>query len=106
MPIATVNGIRMYYRQEGEGPLLLLLHGWPQTGRCWRHVVGPLSRAYTVVAPDLRGYDHNNLPQDGHDKRTKAEDLHQHIRVLGHETATVVGRGRGARGARRGARGH
>lgn len=106
MPIATVNGIRMYYRQEGEGPLLLLLHGWPQTGHCWRHLVRPLSRAYTVVAPDLRGYGRSDLPRDGHDKRTKAEDLHQLIRVLGHETATVVGHDRGARVAHRWALDH
>jgi haloacetate dehalogenase len=106
MAIASVNGIRIHYRQEGAGPLLLLLHGWPQTGHCWRHLVGPLSRAYTVVVPDLRGYGRSDLPRGGHDKRTKAEDLHQLIRALGHEKATVVGHDRGARVAHRWALDH
>jgi haloacetate dehalogenase len=104
--IAAVNGIRMYYRQAGDGPLLVLLHGWPQTGHCWRHLVGPLSEAYTVVVPDLRGYGRSDLPRDGHDKRTRAEDLHQLIRVLGHEPATVIGHDRGARVAHRWALDH
>ncbi|GAA4609123.1 alpha/beta hydrolase [Actinoallomurus liliacearum] len=106
MAIATVNGIRMYYRQVGDGPLLVLLHGWPQTGHCWRHLVGPLSEAYTVVVPDLRGYGRSDLPRDGHDKRTRAEDLHRLIRALGHESATVIGHDRGARVAHRWALDH
>lgn len=106
MAIATVNGIRMYYERHGTGPLLVLLHGWPQTGHCWRHLVGPLSTAYTVVVPDLRGYGRSDLPPGGHDKRTKAEDLHQLIRALGHESATVVGHDRGARVAHRWALDH
>ncbi|WP_329243478.1 alpha/beta hydrolase [Actinoallomurus sp. NBC_01490] len=106
MAIATVNGIRMYYRSTGSGPLLVLLHGWPQTGHCWRHLVGPLSRAYTVVVPDLRGYGRSDMPRDGHDKRTRAEDLHQLIGWLGHEKATVVGHDRGARVAHRWALDH
>jgi haloacetate dehalogenase len=106
MPIATVNGIRMYYRTQGSGPLLVLLHGWPQTGHCWRHIAGPLSEAYTVVAPDLRGYGRSDLPRDGHDKRTRAEDLHQLIHALGHESATVIGHDRGARVAHRWALDH
>lgn len=106
MAIATVNGIRMYYRRAGDGPLLVLLHGWPQTGHCWRHLMGPLGEAYTVVVPDLRGYGHTDLPRDGHDKRTRAEDLHQLIRALGHESATVIGHDRGARVAHRWALDH
>ncbi|MEV5705163.1 alpha/beta hydrolase [Actinoallomurus sp. NPDC052274] len=106
MAIATVNGIRMYYRQAGDGPLLVLLHGWPQTGHCWRHLAGPLSEAYTVVVPDLRGYGRSDLPRDGHDKRTRAEDLHRLIRALGHESATVIGHDRGARVAHRWALDH
>ncbi|MEV0403829.1 alpha/beta hydrolase [Actinoallomurus sp. NPDC050550] len=106
MTIATVNGIRLHYRRTGDGPLLVLLHGWPQTGHCWRHLVGPLSEAYTVVVPDLRGYGRSDLPTDGHDKRTRAEDLHRLIRALGHESATVIGHDRGARVAHRWALDH
>src|SRR6266536_2818980 len=48
-----VDGLRIHCRRAGEGPLLVLLHGWPQTGYCWRHLIGRLSEGYTVVAPDL-----------------------------------------------------
>lgn len=106
MGIASVNGIRMYYRRAGEGPLLVLLHGWPQTSHCWRHLIGPLSRAFTVVAPDLRGYGRTDKPIGGHDKRTKAEDLHQLVRAVGHPPAVVVAHDRGARVAHRWALDH
>ncbi len=106
MPIATVNGIRMYYRLQGNGPLLVLLHGWPQTGHCWHRLVEPLSGSYTVLVPDLRGYGRSDLPEGGHDKRTKAEDLHQLIRTLGFDAATVIGHDRGARVAHRWALDH
>lgn len=104
--IARVNGIRIHYRQIGDGPLLVLLHGWPQTGHCWRHLLGPLGKAYTVVAPDLRGYGRSDKPVSGHDKRTRAEDLHQLIRLLGYRSATVIGHDRGARVAHRWALDH
>jgi haloacetate dehalogenase len=106
MPIEQVNGIRMYYRSIGEGPLLVLLHGWPQTGHCWHRLVEPLSATYTVIAPDLRGYGRSEKPFSGHDKRTRAEDLHQLIRALGHQSAIVVGHDRGARVAHRWALDH
>jgi haloacetate dehalogenase len=106
MEIATINGIRICYRRQGSGPALVLLHGWPQTSHCWRHLVGPLSRSFTVVAPDLRGYGRSDKPLGGHDKRTKGEDLHQLIGVLGFDSATVVGHDRGARVAHRWALDH
>jgi pimeloyl-ACP methyl ester carboxylesterase len=48
---------RLFCRRAGDGDrLLVLLHGWPQTSYCWRHLVEPLARERTVVAPDLAGY--------------------------------------------------
>ena len=56
----------MHYRIAGDGPLVLLLHGWPQTGRCWHRVQPALAAAgYTVVAPDLRGYGLTDKPTGG-----------------------------------------
>ncbi len=92
-----VDGLRVHCRYAGEGPLLVLLHGWPQTSYCWRHLTGPLSAGYTVVAPDLRGYGRSDKPRSGFDKRTMAEDIRGLMRILGFETATVVGHDRGAR---------
>jgi haloacetate dehalogenase len=96
-----IGDLRMHYLRAGQGPLLLLLHGWPQTSYCWRHLIGPLSSGYTVVAPDLRGYGRSDKPAGGYDKRTMAEDVRGLMRALGFETATVVGHDRGARVAHR-----
>jgi haloacetate dehalogenase len=104
--IAEVNGVRIHYRRAGDGPLLLLLHGWPQTGHCWHRLIEPLSADFTVVAPDLRGYGRSDKPRTGHDKRTKAEDLHQLVAALGFESAAVIGHDRGARVAHRWALDH
>ncbi|MEW2353558.1 alpha/beta hydrolase [Spirillospora sp. NPDC029432] len=104
--IAEVNGTRLYYRRAGEGPLVLLLHGWPQTGHCWHRLIEPLAAGHTVVAPDLRGYGSSDKPRTGHDKRTKAEDLHQLVAALGFDSAAVVGHDRGARVAHRWALDH
>lgn len=100
--VAQANGLRMHYLRAGDsGPLLLLLHGWPQTSFCWRHLVGPLSEKYVVVAPDLRGYGRTDKPLGGYDKRTMAHDLSALMRGLGYDSAEVVGHDRGARVAHR-----
>jgi pimeloyl-ACP methyl ester carboxylesterase len=58
-----VNGIRMHATTTGEGPTVLLLHGFPDTHAVWRKQVGPLAAAgYRVVAPDLRGYGRTEAP--------------------------------------------
>lgn len=98
---AAVNGIRMHYVRRGSGPLLLLVHGWPQTWYCWRKIIPQLSEYYTVVAPDLRGYGLTDKPRNGYDKRTMASDLRALVRHLGYERAILVGHDRGARVAQR-----
>lgn len=99
--VAIVNGLRMHYRYAGSGPLVVLLHGWPQTSYCWRHLIGPLSSAYTVVAPDLRGYGRTDKPVGGYDKRTMAGDVRELVHSLGHRRVRLVGHDRGARVAHR-----
>jgi haloacetate dehalogenase len=85
------------HRVLGSGPgLVVLLHGWPQTGACWRHVIEPLSRHHTVVVPDLY-----RPARPGHDKRSTASELSSLIHRLGHESAIVIGHDRGARVAHR-----
>lgn len=99
--VARVNGIRLHYTRAGSGPLIVLLHGWPQTSRCWWPVLGPLAADHTVVAPDLRGYGLSDKPTTGYDKRQMASDVAELVRHLGHERAVVVGHDRGARIAHR-----
>lgn len=99
--VAAVNGLRMHYVRAGQGPLVVLLHGWPQTSHCWRHVLPELARSHTVVAPDLRGYGRTDKPRHGYDKRTMAADVAELVSALGFHTASVVGHDRGARVAHR-----
>ncbi len=96
-----VNGVRLHYLHAGEGPPVVLLHGWPQTSHMWRHVLPRLAARYTVIAVDLRGYGRSDKPAGGYDKRTMATDLRALVRHLGHEQVSVVGHDRGARVAHR-----
>ncbi|WP_435154191.1 alpha/beta fold hydrolase [Amycolatopsis sacchari] len=104
-PLESVrlDDVELAYRVAGDGPeLVVLLHGWPQTGECWRHLVGPLSEGRTVVVPDLRGYGASGLARSGaYDKRATAADLGGLVRHLGFTSATVIGHDRGARVAHR-----
>ena len=88
---AHVNGVELHYVRAGEGPPLLLLHGWPQTWYEWREVIPPLAQEYTVIAPDLRGMGDSGKPRAGYDKRTVAEDTRALVHDLGFEEVAVVG---------------
>ncbi len=91
------NGIRLHTWVGGEGPALVLLHGYPQSGIMWRKVAPSLARRFTVVIPDLRGYGDSDKPRDGFDKKTMAADIHGVMQALGHSRYRVVGHDRGAR---------
>lgn len=91
------NGIRFHTWVGGEGPALVLLHGYPQSGIMWRKVAPALARRFTVVIPDLRGYGDSDKPRDGFDKKTMASDIHGVMQALGHARYRVVGHDRGAR---------
>jgi haloacetate dehalogenase len=95
--VTQVDGVRLHYLRAGAGPLLVLLHGWPQTSDCWRPVLADLAADYTVVAPDLRGYGLSDKPTRGYDKRRMAADMAGLVEALGFERAMVVGHDRGAR---------
>ncbi|MBN6040385.1 alpha/beta fold hydrolase [Amycolatopsis sp. 195334CR] len=99
--MATVNGIRTHYRLAGDGPPVVLLHGWPQTSYCWHKVFGELAEHHTVIAPDLRGYGLTDKPRTGFDKRTMAADVSALVRHLGFPRVSVVGHDRGGRVAHR-----
>lgn len=90
----------------GAGPPLLLLHGYPQTHAIWHQVAPRLSRRYTLVCPDLRGYgDSGKPPSDpehrAYSKRAMASDMAAVMAALGHARFGVVGHDRGGRVAHR-----
>ena len=67
--------LRQHVVTGGEGPALLLVHGWPQTWYAWRLVMPALARDFTVVAPDQRGTGLSGKPKDGYDTGPLAGDL-------------------------------
>src|SRR5260370_23376571 len=90
----------------GSGPLLLLLHGYPQTHVLWRKIAPRLAEEFTLVIPDLRGYGDSSKPPSGRDhaayaKRALAQDQAETMAALGFDRFRVAGHDRGARVAHR-----
>jgi len=95
--LVAANGARFHVAEAGEGPLVLLLHGFPQTWWCWRAQLPALAAAgYRVAALDLRGYGASDKPPRGYDTPTLAADVAAVVRSLGEPSATVVGHDWGA----------
>ena len=81
----TTEGVMLHYVMGGQGPLLVLLHGWPETWYAWRRVLPALAQHFTVLAPDLRGLGDSSKPLAGYDTNTVSSD----IRQLGWRSATT-----------------
>ncbi|WP_407149889.1 alpha/beta fold hydrolase [Bradyrhizobium sp. ORS 86] len=92
---AQANGVRLHYVIGGpdNAPLLVLLHGWPQTWYTWRKVMPPLAQAgFRVVAIDYRGAGESDKPAGGYDKATMAADIRALVHELGAGPVNLVGR--------------
>lgn len=101
-----VSGVRIRARSAGDGPPVLLLHGYPETGAMWHLVAPALAESHTVVVSDLRGYGASDRPASdashrAYSKRVMAADQAGLMRELGHASYAVVGHDRGARVAHR-----
>jgi len=82
----------MHYVTQGEGPLVVLLHGFPEFWYSWRHQIPFLAgHGYSVVAPDLRGYNDTDRPRKGYDIPTLLRDIEGLIKGLGQQKAVIVG---------------
>jgi pimeloyl-ACP methyl ester carboxylesterase len=88
---ANVDGVRINYKIGGQGPAVVLLHGYAQTSHMWLPLMPLLTPSHTVIAPDLRGAGGSARPPGGYDKKTMARDIRTLVHQLGHERATVVG---------------
>jgi pimeloyl-ACP methyl ester carboxylesterase len=88
---ANVNGVRINYKIGGDGPVIVLLHGYTQTSHMWTPLMPLLATSHTVVAPDLRGAGGSERTQDGYDKKTLAKDIRGLVHQLGYERVRVVG---------------
>lgn len=99
---AAEDDVRIHFVQGGDGPPLLLLHGYPMTHAAWAKEADQLAERYRVVAPDLRGYGDSTAPPPGENHenysfRAMASDQVQLMASLGHEEFFVAGHDRGAR---------
>ena len=96
--IAT-NGIELNIAEQGEGPLVLMLHGFPESWYSWRHQFEPLAAAgYHAVAPDMRGYGKSDKPAniEAYNQVEVVNDIIGLIPALGYDTAIVIGHDWGA----------
>jgi pimeloyl-ACP methyl ester carboxylesterase len=90
--LVNANGSRFHIAESGTGPLILLLHGYPEFWWSWRHQLPALAGAgYRAVAVDMRGYGASDKPPRGYDGYTMASDVSGLIRALGERDAVVVG---------------
>src|ERR1700722_16204614 len=88
------NGIRMHLAEQGEGPLVLLCHGFPESWYSWRHQLRTLAEAgFHAVAPDMRGYGQTDRPEaiDQYTLLHLIGDMVGVLDALGHETAVIAG---------------
>jgi haloacetate dehalogenase len=95
-------GATIHLRRGGNGPPLLLLHGYPETHVMWHKLAPALAQRFTVICPDLRGYGDSGKPPGGADhsgyaKRAMAADQVAVMAALGYQRFQIVGHDRGAR---------
>lgn len=90
---ADSNGVKIHYASIGEGPLVVMIHGFPDFWYSWRHQMEVLSSDFQVVAIDQRGYNKSDQPDgdENYDMRYLVGDVAAVIRHLGRDKATIVG---------------
>jgi pimeloyl-ACP methyl ester carboxylesterase len=90
---ATVNGVRLHYAELGEGPLVVLLHGFPECWYMWHNILPRLGTRFHVVALDMRGYNWSDKPKgvSAYSSEEVARDVSALIEHLGDTQAYVVG---------------
>ena len=95
----AINGIRFHIAEQGQGPLVLLCHGWPECWYSWRHQLRALGEAgFRTVAPDMRGFGQTEAPNDvsAYTIIHNVGDMVQLVSVLGEEQAVIIGHDWGA----------
>ncbi len=88
---AEIDGVTLHYLKAGQGPSLILLHGYTQTSRMWRPIMPELAKRFAIIAPDLPGIGASGIPPDGLDIKTSAVRIRALAKSLGISKARVVG---------------
>src|SRR4051794_36218841 len=86
-----VPGVRLHVAEAGEGPPILLLHGWPQHWWIWRKVIPALAEGHRVICPDLRGFGWSEAPQGPYEISELAADMVALLDELGLDQVDVIG---------------
>jgi pimeloyl-ACP methyl ester carboxylesterase len=89
----TTNGVKLHYVTQGTGPLMVMLHGFPECWYSWRHQIPVFAQHFQVVAVDLRGYNDSDKPkeQSAYVMDEFIKDIEGLIRGLGHDKCILVG---------------
>jgi len=88
---AEADGEKLHYLTAGQGPAVILLHGYAETSRMWRPLIPRLAEKFTVIAPDLPGIGDSGISAEGLDMKSAAVAVHALAKSLGVERARVVG---------------
>src|SRR5262245_54704143 len=87
----VADGMKLQYLTAGQGPAVVLLHGYAETSRMWRPLIPRLASNFTVIAPDLPGIGGSAIPTDGLDMTRAGSRMHALVKQLGLGKAAVVG---------------
>ena len=88
--IVTPDGVNIFVRSAGNGPVVVLLHGYAENSDSWAPLATDLMKDHTVIVPDLRGVGRSSKPAGGYDKKTQAQDVRAVVTGLGYDRTFVV----------------
>src|SRR6185503_4296339 len=88
--IHSPEGVDIFVRWGGSGPVVLLIHGYAENSDSWAPLAADLMKDHTVLVPDLRGIGRSSKPADGYDKKTQAKDMRAVVTALGFDRTFVV----------------
>jgi pimeloyl-ACP methyl ester carboxylesterase/quercetin dioxygenase-like cupin family protein len=88
--VVTPDGVSIFVRSAGNGPVVVLLHGYAENSDSWAPLATDLMKDHTVIVPDLRGIGRSSKPTGGYDKKTQAQDVRAVVTALGYDRTFVV----------------
>jgi pimeloyl-ACP methyl ester carboxylesterase len=86
-----IGDLRFHVAEAGDGPPLVLLHGWPEHWYVWRRLIGPLAERYRVICPDTRGWGWSDVPSGPYDRETMTRDMLALLDEMGIEGFRLAG---------------
>ena len=88
-----VDGLKWHWVEQGEGPAIVLLHGIPESWRCWQHQIPTLAKQFRVISPDMKGYGQSGKPKGDYAASTVAAETLAFLDAIGVEPFHTDGHG-------------